>query len=389
MRVGRALAAAICALAFYPTPAPSHETLTTTVLFDREIVRILNQHCVMCHDEGGPSFPLDTYEQTWLQGRKIRADAIARHMPPWAAVPGYGQFANDNSLTLRETQFIVSWVEGFGPRNSGTVFANIAGADAARPKDIRAHADFGRWRLGTPDLTRQLPANAIESQAANQVKRCVIDLGLTTERRVKGVEYMPGDRRVVRAAFFTVQETGQWIGSWTPWYGFMSLPKGTAFRLPAGAHIVADIYYRGAKERVVDRGTLGLFFADSSAANTVSDLVLEAKGQVPAATSSQRFRSETRLAEDTVMLALRPEISPGAQSIEVSARKPDGETEVLLYAKDFPLDWPSPYILKAPVALPHGALLSVTAYYGNAGAQAQPGGFRMTMNAYRKAAPRK
>src|ERR1051326_1262953 len=77
----------------------SHETLTTTVLFDREIVRILNKHCVMCHAENGPSFPLETYEQTWLQGRKIRADVIARHMPPWGAIPGYGQFANDNSLT--------------------------------------------------------------------------------------------------------------------------------------------------------------------------------------------------------------------------------------------------------------------------------------------------
>ena len=56
----------------------AHETLTTTVLFDREIVRILNSHCVMCHAENGPSFPLETYEQTWLQGRKVRAAVIAR-----------------------------------------------------------------------------------------------------------------------------------------------------------------------------------------------------------------------------------------------------------------------------------------------------------------------
>src|ERR1700752_1935171 len=87
-------------------PFYSHETLTTTVLFDREIVRILNKHCVMCHFENGLSFPLETYEQTWLQGRKIRATVIARHMPPWPAVPGYGDFANDNSLTLREAQFL-------------------------------------------------------------------------------------------------------------------------------------------------------------------------------------------------------------------------------------------------------------------------------------------
>src|SRR5262249_49851026 len=94
---------AFLAFLFFRASRFSHQTLTPTVLFDREIVRILDKHCVMCHTENGPSFPLETYEQTWLQGRKIRSDIIARHMPPWPAVPGYGQFSNDNSLTLRET----------------------------------------------------------------------------------------------------------------------------------------------------------------------------------------------------------------------------------------------------------------------------------------------
>ena len=109
----------------WPRRVLSHETLTTTVLFDREIVRILDRHCVMCHVENGPSFPLATYEDTFLRGRRIRAEVIARHMPPWAAVSGYGQFVNENTLTLRETQFLVSWVEGLGPRNAGTVFLNV------------------------------------------------------------------------------------------------------------------------------------------------------------------------------------------------------------------------------------------------------------------------
>jgi hypothetical protein len=358
----------------------SHETLTTTVLFDREIVRILDKHCVMCHVENGPSFPLSTYEQTWLQGRKIRADVIARHMPPWAAVPGYGQFLNDNSLTLRETQFIVSWVEGLGSRNAGTVFTNTADPGAARPKEVRAHTDFGHWELGEPSMTRPLSANTVEPQT-DAIKRTVIDLGLTSERRLRGLEFMPGDRRVVRAAFFTIQETGQWVGSWTPWCGFVNLPKGSAYRLPAGSHIVAEIHYRGAKERVVEHGALGLFFADQPSPNLVSDLVLEAKDPV----QPGKFRIATRLAADTYALALRPELSAGVRSIEVSARKPDGGTEVMLFAKDLPMDWPTPYIFKDPVALPRGTELSVTAYYANAGT----GGIRLTVSAYRKAVSRK
>ena len=53
----------------WPPRVLSHETLTTTVLFDREIVRVLDRHCVMCHVENGLSFPLATYEETWLRGR--------------------------------------------------------------------------------------------------------------------------------------------------------------------------------------------------------------------------------------------------------------------------------------------------------------------------------
>lgn len=79
-------------------------------------------------------------------------------MPPWSAVPGYGAFANDNSLTLRETQFIVSWVEGLGPRNAGKVFLNVQDASAPRPQEVRARVNFGRWQIGEPSLISQFPA---------------------------------------------------------------------------------------------------------------------------------------------------------------------------------------------------------------------------------------
>ena len=399
------IAIACCAALWVCLPRAvfSHETLTTTVLFDREIVRVLNKHCVMCHVENGPSFPLVTYEQTWLQGRKVRADVIARHMPPWAAVQGYGQFINDNSVTLRETQFIISWVEGLGPRNGGTVFTNVADSSAGRPKEVRAHVDFGHWELGDPDLMRQFPATTIDPQPSSGVARAVVDVGLTSARLVRALEYMPGDRRVVRAAFFTLQETGQWLGSWTPWYGSVSLPAGVTYRLPAGSHIVAEIHYRGARERVAERGTLGLFFdkppspgfgeprrslkGEVPTSRVASDLILELKGDLTASRlrsgQASTLRAETRLVADTYALALRPELTPGVTSIEVSARKPSGGTEILLFAKDLPIDWPTPYIFKDPVFLPSGTRLSVIASYAD-DAEPRSSGFRLTVSRYQK-----
>jgi hypothetical protein len=344
-----ALLAAVCC----SRAASPHETVNTTVLFDREIVAILNRHCVMCHAEKGPAFPLETYEQVWLQKRKVSATVLARHMPPWAAFPGYGRFANENATTLRESQFLVSWMEGLGPRNAGKVFTNTSNPTGPVQQAVRAHIDLDAWPLGQPDLVRELPAVSVEPADANDVRRVVVDLGLSADRRVRAFEYLPGDRRVVRAAVFTVQETGQWIGSWTPWYGYMKLPPSTAYRVPAGAHLVAEIHYQPGKERVVDRGQVGVLF-DAQASHAVSDLVVSAVG-------TKRLQGETTLAADTTLLALRPDVSPDIASVEVSARRADGGSDVLLFAKDFSR-WFTPYIFAEPVALRKGTKLVVTAY---------------------------
>jgi hypothetical protein len=50
--------------------------------------------------------------------------------------------------------------------------------------------------------------------------------------------------------------------------------------------------------------------------------------------------------------------------VEVSARRPDGGTDVLLFAKNILQDWPTPYVFRDPVLLRRGTILSVTAYGG-------------------------
>ena len=356
----------------WPRLARSHGSITTTVLFDREIVRILNSHCVMCHSDQSLAFPLSTYEQTWVRGRDIRTQILRRHMPPWSAVAGYGVFVNDNNLTVRETQFMVSWVEGLGPRNAGTVFLNVARPDAAST-DVRAEAHVGHWQLGEPDLSRPLTPTRVEPGQSDFVQRLVIDPGFVSERQMRALEYLPGDRRVVRAATFFVEGTGQWLGSWTPWYGFVKLPDGVSARLPARSRIVADVHYRSTDRPVVDQGTLGLFFTPKPSAVS-SDVVLEAN-----AISSDKLRATTRLSRDTRVWALRPDLVPGIASIEVSARTPDGGTEILLLARNPGMEWPTPYIMKAPRLLRRGTEVSFVVQKPDASAG---GRMRLTMSRY-------
>jgi len=336
-----------------PWAAHAHAPLTTTVQFDREIVRILDNHCVMCHVEKGPAFPLVTYEQTYAARWKIRQDALDRHMAPWAAVSGYGDFINSNALTQREIDFLVSWSESFGPRNNGEVYTGIAAA-AAAPKVIQAHTDFDQWALGNPDAKLAVPES-------NQ--HATIDPKLTTDRWLRGLEYKPGDRRVVHAVSFSIQETGQWLGTWTPWYGFVSLPQGLAYKVPARSHIVADIQSSGGPSQ----GTLGLYFADQPSQRVVTSVTLAAT---------------TRLDADTNILALEPQIRPGLQSIEVAARAQDGTTRVLLFARDIPTAWPTPYVFRQPVALRKGTELTVIEH----GSSAADGSMPVTFSTYQGAA---
>ena len=365
------LALVIVGIVVWPRAVMSHGSSTTTVLFDREIVRILNERCVMCHADNSLSFPLVTYEQTWLQGRSMRSSVLRRHMPPWPAVAGYGDFVNDNHLTMRETQFLVSWVEGLGPRNAGKVFLNVVDPNAGAPADIRATTHSDHWRLGEPDLVRQLAPLTVAANERDVVKRTVIDLGLSSTRQVRALEFMPGDRRVVRAATFSVERTGQWLGGWTPWHGFVNLPDNVAYRLPAGTRIVADIHYRGASERVVERGTLGVFFTKSPVRESATDLVIDARADRPAGAPSALRRGRpggdgsltgrTRITADTTVWAIQPEIVAGLLSLEVSARRPDGGTDVLLALTEPSPDWPTPYLLKTPKLLARGNELFVVA----------------------------
>jgi hypothetical protein len=350
-RLAGILVIAASAAGLVPRAGRAHGSITTTVLFDREIVGLLERRCVSCHNQGGLAFPLSTYEQTWIKRLSMRTEVLRRHMPPWAAVPGYGEFANDNGLTPRETQFLISWVEGLGPRNAGTSFLNVPGAPVAAP--VRASEGAAGWQLGEPDIARAVESVTVPASSSLVVRRATIDLRLTEPQRIGAIEFLPGDRRRLRAASFRVESTGQWLGGWTPWYGFAKLPADVAFQLPAGTRIAAEFHFAAGVEPVTDVGMVGLFRAPGAAV-APADLVVAARS-VPGRPHLRR--GSVRLAADATIWALAPDIPPGTESLEVSARRRDGSTQVLLLVERPFADWPTPYVFKAPVRLRRGSEL--------------------------------
>lgn len=287
-------------------------------------------------------------------------------MPPWSAVPAYGEFDNDNHLTRRELDFIVSWLNGGAPRNSECApqsrTLNLADCEEASKRlrgEAKADPHFDHWRFGQPDVERPLPSFTIRSGSMST--SIVFDLGLSKARYVAAWEYRPADRRVTRAVTFRVEETGQWLGTWTPWRSYFALPAGSAYSLGTGTRIVAEMYHAGAGKQTVKGGTLGLSFAQPPVSAEPKDIVLELQD---AATGRS---AEKVVGSDIEALAAWIDPRLAGRAVDVFGVLPNGETKILLVVRNQGLDWPTPYVFKTPVWLPKGTRLVVTAKSGRPG----------------------
>lgn len=353
--------AALFAAVLVPEPAYSHKPITTNILFKNEIAQIFQRKCFQCHSENNLAMSLTTYTDARPWARAIREEILDREMPPWQAVPGYGSFANDLSLNTREKEIILSWTDGGAP--SGVLKAE----ESIPPVYVPAVAS---WDHGEPDLIVPVSqGHQIPSGAPFEVTRFIIDTGLATPRRVRAIALKQGDRRVVRHAAFYEEATGRWIGGWTPWQTISQFAANVAVHLPAKARIVVDVGYRGTDEDVTDTTEIGFYFAADTGTNAGGFSLKGPETAVAPGATGERVRIETKLADDTRLLALWPDPGDGARSVELTAIGPDGMMTPLLWVNEFEREWRSPYLLTAPVDLPRGSRLVLTTYHDNPGAE--------------------
>ncbi|MDP3718322.1 MAG: cytochrome c [Acidobacteriota bacterium] len=343
-----------------PEPVSSHGRITTNIMFNREVSQIFQKKCFQCHTEGNVSMSLTTYRDARPWAVAIKEEILEKQMPPWSAVTGYGHFSNDVSLTAREISLIISWADGGAP--SGVLLV-----DEDKPAVIIP--SLTGWEHGQPDAV--IPVAAGEKVAAgsgDRIARLEVPTGLKAASWLRSLQLNFTDRRVVRYAAVYELRTGQWLGTWTPTHPVSALPADVAIRLPAGGKVAVEIGYRGTEEDAAGTGELGLYFSDSKPAQVAVPIEISAKPvSVAAGQASERVRTEFTIKSATNAAALWPRLGVGATSVEVTAIRPDGVVEPLLWLQDYRADWPSSYVFRQPVALPAGTRLAVTAYYGNTG----------------------
>ena len=170
---------------------------TPEVTFDRDIAPLVFDRCAACHHPGGVApFTLLMYESARQHASQIREVTRNRLMPPWRADSEDGSaFIGQHPLTNAEIDSIGRWVS--------------AGAVEGDARDLpRAPVLTEGWQLGKPDLVVSLPRPyALRADGTDVFRIFVIPIPVDVVRYVRGVEFLPGNARVVHHANIRIDRT--------------------------------------------------------------------------------------------------------------------------------------------------------------------------------------
>lgn len=334
-------------------PARADDPVSSSVRYNREIVRIFERKCVACHADRSLSIPLDSYHDVRPWAQAIREEILERRMPPWPAAPGVRPLANELALTTREIAIITAWIDGGTPRGE--------------PSDLPAATSRAPWRAGEPAMVLALPAQQVTADGRAYVRRVTVATGLARDRWLRGFDVVPGERRALRSVFLYARHADgeQWLGGWTPWYAMTHAPEHVGFKLRAGASLDVELHYAAWDESerpLTDASSVGLYFHAERPDVPAETLTVSATSTGTATA----VRGEVLLRSDTVVWAIRPRIGregaaqPGA--LELRAVLSGGRIEPLLWIKEHQPEWQLPYVLSEPLRLPRGARIVLTAH---------------------------
>lgn len=352
------------------------------VTFARDVAPLVFDRCVVCHHEGGPApFSLTSYPQVRQHAEQIAVVTKSRFMPPWKAEPGDGgDFVGQHPLTAAEIAMIQRWA--------------AQGAVEGDRRELPSLPQWtAGWQLGQPDLIVTLSnAYALPAEGTDVFRIFVIPLPVAVARYVRGVEFRPGNARVVHHANIRIDRTptsrqldeqdpapgydglmartavypdGHFLG-WTPGQIAPLLPKNLAWRLDRSTDLVVQLHMQPSGKPESVQPTIGLYFGGEPPVRTPAMLRLGSQGiDIPPGENHYTISDSYVLPVDVELLAVQPHAHYRAQEIVGAATLPDGTRKRLIYIKDWDFRWQHVYRFVTPLALPRGTTVTMRYTYDN------------------------
>lgn len=312
-----------------------------------QVAPIVERACAPCHREGGEApFPLEGYQDAW-----VNADALAdvvkrRQMPPWfaasSAASGGPRWLNDRSLTAEERGALLAWVAAGAP---------LGDPKAAPAPRAPAPPPHGGWRIDAPDLVVSMP-KAVDLPADGLVpyRYEVLPHQFEDDTWVAQLEIKADNPRVLHhcnLAYVLPEDgfqKGHFIAGQVPGGDCMKLAPGQAMKIPAGAMLVLQLHHvtTGKPER--DRVSVGLRWPRDPVKKQVHHLIVnEGDLSIPPGAGHHEVKAARTLKHDATVLALFTHMHLRGKDMTFTARAADGEARRLLQVPAYAFDWQLTY----------------------------------------------
>ena len=367
--------------------------------FARDVAPIVFAKCGSCHRPGEVApMPLLSYRDVRPWASAIKQKVAAREMPPWDADPHYGKFRNDLSLTEREIDMLVRWVDG-GAREG----------DAAATPPLPTFPEG--WQIGTPDIVFEMQQEYdVPARGEIEYQYFEVPTNFTEDRWMQAGEVRAGDRAHVHHIIVYVREAKpverpnvvtvrpiRAVG--TPGGGLIAAPAavrragttpavrrtgdnmlvnwavgedapvflpGMAKRIPAGSTLVFQVHYTTNGTPGRDRSKLGLIFAKEPPQREIrTGMILNAGFAIPPGDANHEVAAEASFSEDVRVWSMHPHMHLRGKDMTYTAVYPDGRREIVLRVPEYDFGWQTDYWLAEPLVLSKGSKLHVSAHFDN------------------------
>jgi hypothetical protein len=373
----------------------------TAPTFSKDIAPILQAKCQECHQPNSIApMSLVTFAEARPWARSIKQRVATRQMPPWHIDQSVGvqKFKNDMSLSQKQIDTIVAWVD--------------AGAPQGDPKDLppaKKIAADNEWKgvqdgFGPPDLVIRSSEYKMPASGQDVWYRPMTEsIPITEPRWVKMVEIRPTSlkaRKVLHhsiayqvlspenvqsvntgtangpsgpATFDDLVNRRPQLMEWAIGKGYDLFAEGTGKMIMPGEKLSWDQHLHASGEEVNVGSEIALWLYPKGQEPTKRSYLigftgLKKRGFLDIAPNTMAYTEGfTVLKENTMITNFQPHFHLRGKAMEVKAILPDGSTQVVSYVGNFNFNWMTNYIYAddaAPV-FPKGTVIQVSAWYDN------------------------
>jgi len=355
--------------------------------YAKDIAPLVADRCEMCHHAGGSApFALDNYADVRRRAALIASVTKSRYMPPWKADPSDGPFVGQQPLSDAEIGVFQQWTHVGAPEGDARDLETLH----------RRPAWTEGWQLGAPDLIVTLPQPYVLQAGGTDVFRIfVLPLPVSEPRFVRGLEFRPGNPKVVHHANIRIDTTrasraldeadaapgytgliphaahypeGHFLG-WTPGQVAPLLPKDLSWRLDRNTDLVVEIHMQPSGKAEPVAPSIGLYFSDRPPTRTPAMIRLGRQNiDIPAGDHRYTVTDSYILPVDARVEAVQPHAHYRAREIFGDATLPDGTKRSLIHIREWDFRWQHVYQYVSPFWLPKGTTLSMEYRYDNSAA---------------------